>query len=46
LEVDPESARVVTRTRQYDLDDLLAGVTPDNLHPEQDFGEARGNEEW
>ncbi|MDE0057289.1 MAG: hypothetical protein OXI22_21020 [Defluviicoccus sp.] len=32
--------------RKHDLDELLARVTPDNLHPEQDTGEARGNEEW
>jgi len=28
------------------LDDLLAGVTDQNLHGEQDFGEAAGREVW
>ena len=40
-----ESERVVKRKRKSDLDDLLARVTPDNFHPEQDTGEARGNEQ-
>jgi antitoxin MazE len=28
------------------LDDLLAGITPENLHREQDWGLAGGNEVW
>ncbi len=46
IEMDAQGEQVVMRKRNYDLDDLLAGVTPDNLHPEQDTGEAEGNEEW
>ena len=46
IEMDAEGERVVLRKRKYDLDDLLARITPDNLHPEQDTGEAQGNEEW
>ena len=46
IEMDAEGGRVVVRKRKYDLDDLLARVTPDNLHPEQDTGEPQGNEEW
>jgi antitoxin MazE len=34
-----------TRVR-YNLDDLLAGVTPENVHPETDWGAARGKEAW
>jgi antitoxin MazE len=30
----------------YRLDDLLAGITPENLHEEQDFGRPVGKEEW
>ena len=41
-----EGERAAIRKQKSDLDDLLARVTPDNLHPEQDTGEARGNEEW
>jgi antitoxin MazE len=41
-----EDAIVVTpkRVRKYDLNDLLAGVTDDNLHDEADFGEPVGRE--
>ena len=46
IEMDASDGQVVMRKRKYDLDDLLARVTPDNLHPEQDLGEAEGNEEW
>jgi antitoxin MazE len=28
------------------LEDLLAGVTDDNLHTEQDWGEPAGREAW
>lgn len=30
----------------YELDTLLKGVTPDNLHGEVDTGDAAGNEIW
>lgn len=28
------------------LEDLVAGITPENRHPETDWGEAAGNEVW
>ncbi len=31
---------------QFTLEDLLAGVTPDNRHGEIDTGPAVGNEAW
>lgn len=31
---------------QQTLDDLLTGVTDDNLHTESDWGPAVGNEAW
>lgn len=34
------------RTPRYELDQLLAEVTPDNLHRETDTGRAVGGEEW
>ena len=34
------------RKVRYKLDDLLAGVTPENVHPETDWGPARGKEAW
>ena len=46
IEMDARGEQVVMRKRNYDLDDLLAQVTPDNLHPEQDTGDAQGKEEW
>ncbi len=30
----------------WSLDDLLAGITPDNLHGEADTGSPVGNEIW
>lgn len=30
----------------YSLEDLLAGITTDNLHSEQDTGIPQGNEVW
>jgi antitoxin MazE len=32
------------RTPDYDLDDLIAGMTPENLHEEVDFGAPVGKE--
>jgi antitoxin MazE len=31
---------------KYTLDELLAGITPENLHRETDTGPAVGNEVW
>lgn len=32
--------------KSYELDALLAGITPDNLHAEVSTGAAVGNEVW
>ena len=32
--------------RTHRLDDLLDGITPQNMHAEQDFGSIVGKEEW
>jgi antitoxin MazE len=32
--------------RTYNLDELLGGITPENLHGEHDFGDPVGKEEW
>jgi antitoxin MazE len=34
----------VRNTKEYDLAQLLAGITPENLHSEVDFGPAVGKE--
>ncbi len=31
---------------RYNLEELLAGITPENLHEETDWGSAVGNEVW
>lgn len=37
---------VIESVQRVKLDDLLAGVTPDNIHAETDWGDAVGNEVW
>ena len=46
IEMISRGEEIVLRKQPYDLEAMLAEVTPDNLHAEQDFGEPRGNEEW
>ena len=46
IEMTSIGDQVVLRKRAYKLADMLAGVTPENLHPEQDIGESRGREQW
>ena len=41
-ERDPETPR----EPRYDLAKLVAGMTPENAHPEVDWGEPRGEEAW
>ncbi len=40
--------KVTTRKRQhrYSLESLIAKITPENIHPETDWGPRRGNEVW
>ena len=47
VDVREEEGRIIiepVRDPEYDLDRLLAGVTPDNLHSEIDFGAPVGKE--
>ncbi|MEW5889684.1 MAG: AbrB/MazE/SpoVT family DNA-binding domain-containing protein [Pseudomonadota bacterium] len=47
VDVREEGGRIVIepiRPKDYDLAQLLAGITPDNLHGEVDFGPAVGKE--
>jgi antitoxin MazE len=46
VEVRVENGRVIieSATPSYSLDDLLAGITPQNRHAEQDFGATQGKE--
>jgi antitoxin MazE len=47
VDVHEEGGRIViepVRAKEYDLDQLLAGITPANLHAEVDVGPAVGKE--
>ena len=47
VEVREENGRIVIepiRREEDDLADLLAGITPENIHDEVDFGAPVGNE--
>lgn len=44
--VDGQIHIVPVQDNHYDLADLLAVVTEDNLHEEVDTGNAMGNEVW
>ena len=46
IEMVPQDDQVVMRKQAYNLADLLADVTPDNLHQGQDIGESRDGEWW
>ena len=45
IEIISRGDHVVLRKRPYDLTDMLAQITDDNLHAEQNAGPAQGNEE-
>lgn len=47
VDVSEENGRIiieVVRDAELDLDQLIAGMTPDNLHEEIDFGAPVGKE--
>lgn len=57
MEITPESAveihieegKLIIETitqPKYTLEELLAGITPENLHAEIDWGESMGMEGW
>ena len=49
VEVRVEEGRVIiepVRPLQYDLAELVAGITPENRHDEIDMGPAQGQEVW
>lgn len=46
LEVSDGQLIVRPKPRKYTLDELLAKVTPDNIHPETDWGKPVGKEVW
>ena len=46
FEVEGERLTIRRRVPHYTLDQLLAGVTSENVHTETDWGEAEGKEIW
>ncbi|MBP8939285.1 AbrB/MazE/SpoVT family DNA-binding domain-containing protein [Shinella sumterensis] len=47
VDVREEGGRIIIepiREPVYDLDELLAGITPENIHEEMDFGAPVGRE--
>ena len=47
VDLREEGGRIVivpVRPGSYDLEELLSGITPENLHAEVDFGGAMGKE--
>ena len=46
IEIVSRGDQVVLRKKSYDLADMLAEITPDNVHPEQDSGPSQGAEDW
>lgn len=49
VDVREESGRIVIepmRHREYDLTELLKGITRENLHEEVNFGDPVGKEAW
>jgi len=46
VEIVPRRGEVILRKRRYDLKDLVAAITDDNLHGEVDWGAAEGAEAW
>ncbi|WP_296690589.1 AbrB/MazE/SpoVT family DNA-binding domain-containing protein [Treponema sp. UBA6852] len=46
IEVIAEKGKMVILPQKKSLDDMLAMVTPENIHSEVSTGNAVGNEEW
>ena len=46
IEVEGEVVTIRRRSPRYGLEELLAGVTDENLHDETDWGRPEGKEVW
>lgn len=46
IEMVSRGEQLLLRKKAYDLEEMLARMTPDTLHAEVDTGSPRGNEEW
>ena len=46
IEMVSRGEQLLLRKKAYDLEEMVARITPDTLHAEVDSGAPRGNEEW
>ena len=46
IDIVPQGDEVILRKKRYDLAELVAQITPDNEHPEVEWGAPRGDEVW
>ncbi len=46
IEIVSRGDEVVLRRSRYNLEELVAQMTPENIHPEQDWGAPQGEEVW
>jgi len=46
VELVSRGEQVVIRKKRYDLAEMLAKISTENLHSEVDFGPPAGREEW
>jgi len=49
VDVSEEEGRIIVKrvqSKNYDLDDLVNGITSQNLHEPIDFGPPQGKEAW
>jgi len=47
LALQPDGSILLRAARpKYELSELIAGITPDNIHGETDWGQCEGRENW
>jgi antitoxin MazE len=46
LVVEEGCLAIRPRSQAYELDELVAGITPENRHDEIEWGEPQGREAW
>jgi antitoxin MazE len=46
IENDGFRVKIPSMPKKFTLEELLAGVTPSNLHGETDWGKTQGKEAW
>jgi antitoxin MazE len=46
VRISLEGDRLVVEPARHSLNEILADITPDNIHAETDWGDAEGREIW